>query len=263
MGSLEGTLLIQIAEETQTKNINGKNKTYSVEFVQGTWVIICTYKGEKRDCKNLNQVPFIKNYGKKAIQITGWFGMFLGLATIIGTVIILAYLINHNFEEGIYFPVGYIGIFAGIGICSIGNSLLWKVRYVKATRCKRCHKNYAYEEREEPDIKEISTEDSYVVTVTRHWRCKYCGHIDSSKNPEKIKAYKGLKEIKRATREVKCEKCGRTEFNFEYKNPDVKEDPFGTTVVETTTKYYKCNYCGNLNITEEETVYETTLLDFL
>jgi len=219
--------LLQITEEIHTKNINGKNKTYSIEFVQGSLVIICTYKGEKRDRKTINQVPFIKIHGKKAVQITGWLCMFFGLAILIGTAIILVYLISQNFEEGIYFPVCLIGFYAGTEICSIGNSLLWKVRYVKATRCKRCHKNYAYEEIEEPDIKEISTEESYVVTVTRNWRCKYCGHIDSSESPEKIKAYKGLKEIKRAAKEIKCERCGKTEFNFEYKNPDIKEDPFG------------------------------------
>ncbi|AKB35293.1 hypothetical protein MSSAC_0703 [Methanosarcina siciliae C2J] len=255
--------MVQNAEEIQTKNVNGKNKTYSIEFFQGAGAIICTYKGEKRNRENLNQVPYIERYGGKAVQIIGCLSLVLGIAILVGTVRIMNYLAELNFEESIYTSVFLTGLYPGIKICSIGNSLLWKAGYVKATRCKRCHRNYAYEEREEPDVKEISTEDSYAVTVTRHWRCKYCGHIDNSKSPEKIKAYKGLKEMKKVTGEVKCEKCGRTEFNFEYRNPDVKEDPFGTTVVETTTKYYKCNYCGNLNITEEETVYETTPWDFL
>lgn len=255
--------MLQITEEIQIKTINGKNKTYSIGFVQGTWGIICTYKGEKRNRENLNQVPYIERYGGKAVQIIGYLSVFFGIAILVGIIRIMTYLIKLDFEESICTSVCLIGFYAVAEICSIGNSLLWKVRYVKATRCKRCHKNYAYEEREEPDIKEVSTEELYVVTVTRHWRCKYCGHIDSSESPEKIKAYKGLKEIKRATREIKCEKCGKTEFNFEYKNPDIKEDPFGKTVVQTETKYYKCNYCGNLNITGEETVYATTLLDFL
>lgn len=217
-------------------------------------VITCTYKGEKRDRKTLNQVPFIKDYGKKAVQTTGWLGIFLGLAIVIAPIIALDYLISLNFEEGAYYLIFSIGSYGGIGVCSIGSSLLCKVRYVEATRCKRCHKNYAYEEREKPDVKEVSTEGSYIVSITRHWRCKQCGYIDSSESPEKIKTYKGLKAIKRATRKVKCEKCGRAGFNFEYKKPDVKEDSFGTKTVQTTTRYYKCNSCGNLNITEEESV---------
>jgi len=256
--------LTQNIVETQTKSVNGKNKTYSINFVQGEQAIItCTYKGEKRDRKNLNRVPYINSHGKKAVQITGWLGIFLGIVIFIGLFIALDYLVSLNFEESTYYLIIFIGSYGGVDVCYIGNCLLCKVKYVEATRCKRCRKNYAYEEREKPDVKEVSTESSCIVTITRHWRCKKCGYIDSSESHENIKTYRGLKAIKRATRKVKCEKCGRSGFNFEFKYSDVKSGSFGMKGVETTTRYYKCNSCGNINIAEEESEYDTGFLDFL
>lgn len=138
---------------------------------------------------------------------------------------------------------------AGMSLCISGFSLTHDVAYVKATNCKKCHSNYAYEEREEPDIKESSTEDSYTVTITRYWKCKYCGYIDSSESSENIKCYKGKKE---KPKEIKCEKCGKTGTSSECRDPDVKEKSSPMSEVTTTTiRYYKCKYCGSLNTTEE------------
>ena len=97
--------MLQITEETQTKNINGKNKTYSREFFQGARAIICTYKGEKRNRENLNQVPYIERYGGKAVHIIGCLSLVLGIAILVGILRIMIYLVELNFEENIYTSV--------------------------------------------------------------------------------------------------------------------------------------------------------------
>ena len=97
----------------------------------------------------------------------------------------------------------YINLF----ICLLtGMGKLSDEEYVEAPKCKKCNMEYAYEEREEPDVKEVSTEDSYTLTITRYWKCKYCGHIDSSESSENIIAYKEEKGI---PKEIECEKCGK------------------------------------------------------
>ena len=233
---------------------NGEIQELPIEFVEK--VYITKYKGEIKDRKSLKWVPFINTFEVAAVQITGWLSIILGLVISFGTITVSSgYLASSSSEEVTGFLLAgtllaCLVSLAGFCIYSNGESLICNVKYVKATRCKKCHKNYAYEEREEPDIKEISTENSYMFTITRYWKCKYCGYIDSSESPEKIKSHKGKKE---KPKEIKCEKCGKTGVSSECRDPDVKMESFPLSeVVTTTIRYYKCKYCENLNTTEVE-----------
>ncbi len=107
----------------------------------------------------------------------------------------------------------------------------------------------AYEEREKPDVREESTDSLYTVTITRFWKCKYCGYLDSSESSENIKCFKVKKK---KPIEMTCEECGKTSLSSECRNPDMKKEyfPGGST---TEIRYYKCNYCGHLNIQVEKT----------
>jgi hypothetical protein len=246
MGRNSGdTQLIETAEGLQTKNYNGKNKTYSIEFVQEAWVIMWTCKGEIKDRKIFTWVPLIGSYGETAVQITGRLIIIFGFAIYVGSM----------FLEQISWFLVLLGFIVGFLVLIRGFSLTCNTEYVKATRCKKCHKNYAYEEREESDIKEVSNEYSYTVTITRHWKCKYCGYIDSSESPEEIKSYKGRRE---EDKEIKCEKCGEIEVSSECRDPDVKEEGALMSRVKTTTRYYRCKHCGHLNTTELELEIEFT-----
>ncbi|MCC4771051.1 hypothetical protein FXV91_13005 [Methanosarcina sp. DH2] len=244
--------MTEIAGETQTKNGEKTDKEYSIECDQDR-TTIRTYKGEIRDRKILNWVPFIGRFGVIATKVTGWLNALLGAIIYLGSFKVFFGYIEKS-EEFTGFLICILGSVVGLGIHLIGDFLIYNVNYVKATRCERCHMNYAYEEREEPDIKEASTEDSYNVTITRYWKCKHCGFMDSSESPEKIKAHKGTKG---KPKEIKCKKCGKIGINSEYRNPDVKKESFPMIGprpegVINTTRYYKCIYCGNLNTTEEE-----------
>jgi hypothetical protein len=127
-----------------------------------------------------------------------------------------------------------------MGLSSFGD-----IFYIKNTTCKKCHKKYAYEEREEPDIKEVSTEKSYKVTIIRYWKCRHCGFIDISESREILickKTWKCLRGI-----EIKCEKCGKIGTYSECRRPDIKT--YGTT--STIIRYYKCEGCEHINIAVE------------
>lgn len=238
--------------ETQTKKGEKSDKKYSIEFEQD-WITIRTYKGKIRDRKILNRVPFIGRFGVAATRVTGWLNALLGAVIYFGSFIVFMEYMNRS-EVLTGFLICVVGSFVGLQIFIIGESLIYNVKYVGTIRCKRCYKKYAYEEREDPEIKEVSTEDSYAVTVIRFWKCRHCGFIDSSESPEKIKAHKGTRE---KPKKIKCEKCGETGISPECRKPDVKEISFPmielSSTIITTNRYYKCIHCGNLNTIEEET----------
>lgn len=224
----------------------GQIKQYPIEFVQK--MCIATYRGEIKDRKIFRWIPFINSFGGTAVRLVGWSSIILGLIIACGSF----------YLEQINWSLVFIVLVTGVLLYMRGFSLIYNVAYVNATRCKKCARNYAYEEREEPDVKEVSTEDSYEVTITRYWRCKYCGYRDISEGPENVKSRKGTKyrPVK-----IKCEKCGKTELCEECRDPDVKEEILGMTKAIVTTKYYECKYCGKLNITEEQTESESSIFD--
>jgi transcription elongation factor Elf1 len=50
--------------------------------------------------------------------------------------------------------------------------------YYDVSRCKKCGRDFAYEEIEKPLIKKIITYGNYEETVTRYFKCKYCNDED-------------------------------------------------------------------------------------
>ncbi|KKH99098.1 hypothetical protein EO95_17130 [Methanosarcina sp. 1.H.T.1A.1] len=225
--------MAEITGETQTKNDGEKDKDYSMECLQETRIAV--YKGKMVDRRILNWVPFINTFGGAATRIIGMLGIIIGIIIASGSV----FLLEINW---FLYPLGLI---VGMLLIGAGVSLTCNIEYAEATKCKKCHKNYAYEEREEPDIKELSNANSFKVTTTRYWKCKHCGYIDSSESPAGTLSYKGTKGM---PREIECEKCGKTGLSFECRDPDTKE----IRGVPTIRRYYKCKYCGNISTTEVE-----------
>ena len=205
-----------------------------------------TYKGKRKDRRILNCVPFIENFGEDAVRIATFLIWILPL-------LCLSQFTDNPLFEKYYLWIPYIFISSAFYV--VGVDLHNSVKYVEATRCKKCGQNYGYEEREKPDIKEVSTEDSYNVTITRYWKCKYCGYRDSKKSTENIRTQKG---DKRAPKEIECEKCGKIGINAECRNPDIKIDDSYCYTVTITTRYYKCKYCGHVNIEAEKREVNST-----
>ena len=230
--------MIQNAGKILIKNGGKKDKEYSIEWIQKTCTI--EYKGKMKDRGIIKWVPFINTLGKTAVQISAWssviIGCFFGIC-----------IFSENLPENLYLMllIGSVCLFFFI----FGLRLFSYVKYVKATRCKICNKNYAYEETANPDIKEVSTENSYTVSITRFWKCKYCGHIDSSESSENIGT---RKEKMKKPKRIICEKCEKSGISHEYKKPDIKCEDNSSGQTFTTIRYYKCEYCRHINLAVEK-----------
>ena len=225
--------LTQNAGKILIKNGGKKDKEYSIEWIQKTCTI--EYKGKMKDRGILKWVPFINTLGKTAVQITAWSSVILSVC--------IFFIVLPTLPENLYLML-LIG-FVFLSFFIVGLGLFSYVKYVKATRCKICNKNYAYEETANPDVREVSTENSYTVAITRYWKCKRCGYIDSDESPEDIVTRKG--KIKKPKRII-CEKCGKSGIYPEYKTPDIKSNES----IFTRIRYYKCEYCRHINIEVEE-----------
>jgi rubredoxin len=237
--------LTQIKEQNQVK-VRRRVRYYSISCAQSTCII--EYKWKTKDRKFLKLVPFINNFGGKAVKITGYVYFVIGS--------LLMYISMFYYESFLYITNEFLYIIIILLICitfiiliEAGMSLPSLVEYVRSTKCKNCSREYAYEEIEEPDVKEVSTQNSYIVTITRHWKCKYCGFIDSSESPENVKTCKGEKK---EPKQIECENCGLTKIRPEYKNPDIKKEELPSKTITTAIRYYKCGYCGRINIEVEK-----------
>jgi hypothetical protein len=235
--------LIAIEEKLQKKN-EEEIEDYSIECTQKIYTTTC--KGKIKSRRTLKWIPSIETYGEAAVHIAG--GLILIIAFCLVPLALLS-LIGSFFEEWVLYPLFFSLYIVFMLFLLSGAGILSHEEYVKATKCKKCHREYASEEREEPDIKEVSTEDSYTVTITRYWKCKYCGHRDSSKSSENIKAYKGEKK---KPEKIKCVKCGRQGISPECRNPDIKMEEFTGAANFITTRYYRCKYCRHVNTKVEK-----------
>ena len=225
--------MTQTAVETQIKNGEKSDKDYSIEWFEN--ICIIRYKGEMKDRKILRFVPFINTLGEIGVLVTACLSVIISYFS----GIILLESVSDVWSTVLVSASIFCLFFYGIILFSY-------VKYVGITGCKNCHKVYAYEETKNPDIKEVSTEKSYKVTITRYWKCKYCGYIDRTESPENIGTNKGKRK---KPREITCQKCGESGLCFEYKDPDIKF----VEEVSIRIRYYRCEYCKNVNIEVEKT----------
>jgi hypothetical protein len=124
------------------------------------------------------------------------------------------------------------------------------LEYHQDTFCKKCGNKLACEEIGEPVMKEISNCGNYTLTVRRHWKCRYCGHVDTREGPENIFAEKGEMLPVVYLKGIECNKCGELSRVVEFKKPDIKE--IGNRRI--TRRYYKCTLCGHEDINESEEI---------
>ncbi|AKB82359.1 hypothetical protein MSBR3_1781 [Methanosarcina barkeri 3] len=231
--------------ESRTKSSGKKDKDYSIKCEQNVCVI--KYKGEIRYRRPFKWVPLVNLFGEYAIRFFGTLEIILG---IIGALIFCIALGEmpedlKSLKEYLVGAVVFLNFFVSLYLVLDGIFAQSNAKFVRFLKCKRCGRKNAYEEREKPDIREDSTENLYTVTITRYWKCKYCGYLDSSQSSENIKCFK-IKKKKPI--EMTCEKCGKTSLSSECRNPDMKREDYVVGSDSTEIRYYECNYCGHLNI---------------
>ena len=161
----------------------GNNNEVTINQNNATSV---TYEGDTENVFVLKIIsPFlIKRYGKKNIGIVSLISLISGLITIFSwinsrvTVQSIPYVPVFSFSNSNGFL--YFGIF----LLFFGALLVSILFYHRNTKCKKCKKEFAYEEYKDPLVEEIKTSDGTRKTTTRSYKCKFCGHEDIRKDTE-------------------------------------------------------------------------------
>lgn len=151
-----------------------------------------------------------------------------------------------------YWPLSIILFLGGIMFFFISSDLLEIEDYYKISKCKKCNRDFAYEEIKKPLVKKVSTYDDYEETETRYFKCKYC-------NDEDLKIKSIIKNSKsRKRRDPKkgkaCKGCGRRFSLIEYRYPDTHLESMNTS---RTIRHYKCRYCRYMEISIKDEVVST------
>lgn len=206
------------------------------------------YKGDIRKRTLLKRVPLIRLFGESAVELSGMLCLMLAIISLLSIEKIF-FLFEPSLEGRLYASLSVIILFFSFSAC--GHELLFSKDYVKAARCRECGKEFACEEREKPDIKEVSAPDYYYVTVIRHWKCRYCGCEDSSESQENIESRKGKRNKEPFS--TFCEHCGKSTFQREFKDPDIKELKTSSSTSDLIiTRYYQCGHCGYRSVRAEK-----------
>ena len=117
--------------------------------------------------------------------------------------------------------------------------------FYRDSRCKKCGRDFAYEEYKDPLIKEVSSRPKYEITITRYWECKFCGHKDTRTEELHCSQQRGEREFRK---KWTCSECDKENAMIEYKLPEIKV----INDIATTIRHYRCTLCGYNEITIEE-----------
>lgn len=225
----------------------GTNKkcldNYCYELDRNTDTLTITSEGNFYDFPKERAPKLINRFGLKKIDTVR---EVLKTLLIISSILLLVYLIL-----GVWF-LAIIMFLTSMIFLSICEDLTGIKDYYTVSKCKKCGRDFAYEEMKKPLIKKVSTYDDYEETETRYFKCKYCNDED-----HKIKSIiKSSKSRKRRNPEKgkACKGCGGHFILIEYRYPDTHMESFDT---RRTIRHYKCKNCGYMEISIKDEVVST------
>ncbi|MDM7918628.1 MAG: hypothetical protein QUS12_05620 [Methanosarcina sp.] len=230
-GNLENYLL----EKKYYKNI-------SCEQVLNTYIFTGAVEFKKHRFKKAS-IFLINVFNEKALEVMN---KIFFLLCIIISLITIANFSGNDSSDWFYI----LGIISSLIPLIISLSIQNALEYHHDTFCKKCGKKLACEEIGDPVMKETSSYGDYSLTVTRHWKCRYCGDVDIRESPENIFAEQGEMLPAFSLKSIECKKCSETGTVVELKKPDIKE----IGKLRLTRRYYKCTVCGNEYINESEEI---------
>ncbi|AKJ37649.1 hypothetical protein [Methanosarcina barkeri] len=133
--------------------------------------------------------------------------------------------------------------FAGMIFVFVASYLDEIENYYNISRCKKCDREFAYEEIKKPFIKIVSTYDKYEETTTRYMKCKYCNSEDIKIKIDQRNSKSKPKNINKNRKT--CRGCGKKFALVEYRSPDIH---FEYPNIFITIRHYKCAHCGYMAI---------------
>ena len=143
-------------------------------------------------------------------------------------------------------------------ISLIAASNLYEIEsFCNISRCKKCGRDFAYEEIKKPLIKMISTYNKYEKTVTSYMKCRYCSDEDIKIEIARRNSKSRVKNIDKS--EKTCKACGKKFALVEYRYPDVHLEYYNMfrtikhyKYMFRTIRHYKCTHCGYMEISVKE-----------
>lgn len=164
-------------------NVIGNNNEIVIN--QGNSV---TYEGDKENTFILEIIaPFlIKKYGKQNVGIVGLISLVSGFITIMVWMNSASANKLYTFLPDIETLNPQWVLYLSISLLILGLLLLSVLTYHSNTQCKKCKKEFAYDESKDPKIEEVKTSRGTRVKTTRYYQCKFCGHEDTAVSKENL-----------------------------------------------------------------------------
>lgn len=213
------------------------------ELDRSTDTLTMTSEGSFYNFPKERAPRLVNRFGLKKINIARKVSAILG---IISFVLLFVYLSQEIWSLVV------VTFLAGMIFFSISRDLNEVKNYYNVSKCKKCSRDFAYEEIKKPLVKKVSTYDNYEKTETRYFKCKYC-------NDEDLKLKSLLKDSKsrrqrNPTKGRICKRCGRKFSLIEYRSPDVS---FESADTKRTIRHYKCKDCKYMEISIKDEVVPT------
>jgi len=218
----------------------------SYELDKDTDTLTITYAGKIYDFFLKSKAPYlIERYGEKKIRTVERVSGYLILFLLAAFFLYFCLLGRIEYAKHIFWPflitdIGLIFLFL-----AISEEFSEIESFYRNSRCKRCGRDFAYEEYKDPLIKEVSSRPKYEINITRYWECKFCGYKDTRTEELHCSQGRGEREFRK---KWTCSECNKEYAMIEYKLPEIKVE-YNTA---TTIRHYKCIFCGYNEITIEE-----------
>ncbi|MDD4497382.1 MAG: hypothetical protein PHV51_04415 [Methanosarcinaceae archaeon] len=213
------------------------------ELDNDTDTLTITYTGKIYDFFLKSKTPYlIDRYGDKKIQAVEIISFFLSLLLYAALILYFFFLNRIEYAKQMFWP--FIITDIGLIIFFFATSEQFsKIKdFHKNSLCKKCGRYFAYEEHNEPIIKEVSSRLKYEITITRYWECKFCGNKDPRIEGLNYYQQNGEREDRKNRT---CRECNKEYALIEYKLPDIKIE----NDTATTIRHYECTSCGYHEIT--------------
>ena len=217
-----------------TSRIHRDNVCYELDRETDT-LTICSEGNFYNSLKKLAP-ELINRYGLGTISILKMLSISLSVLLFSLLILELVFEEDHSLLSLLLISANIISFVIALNLYEIE-------KYCKVLRCKKCGRDFAYEELKKPLIKMVSTQNKYEKTITSYMKCKYC-------DDENIKIEIARRNSKSRTKDMDknrktCKECGKERSLVEYKRPDAHLERYN---IFRTIRHYKCTDCGYMEI---------------
>lgn len=228
----------------------GKEYIATIQYTPSSNTHIITYKGDFKEGFFLKDLApsFIRVFGESFISAVGEIPNSLFITTWFVFSVLLISIANHyTSERGILLTTLLSGF--GTILVLLKPQYYYIAEHYRNTVCNNCGKEFVCRETEKPNIKEISTPETYSIRITRYWGCKSCRYMNVRESSEGFVTKKEKIMKNSYLAKVQCKRCGKTGTYIEYKKPDIRVSKKDETM---TRRYYKCKFCKYEDIEASE-----------